>query len=914
MNLNCWLSSFPQSTLQFNFLFFYVVGGTSQPQSHEIVTVGDSLVNPGMRNIDSRRHSSPSLSPSPHHHQLNRQRGVTSPPQIMSRPITSPPPLIPSPARDPERSKHLSKDSAKSPVQRDDDRVRQISTDRNRQQSSRDQALRDADKGRGSSQDQPSKDSDKNRSSREHMQKDSEKGEIPAKDPEKRRSLSKDSGLKESERGRPLSRDPLRDSEKGRQMNRDSEKGRHTSRESSNRETEKSKSSSRDASYKDMEKARSLSRDAGMRDSEKHKQYSRETGKDSGQGKDRLSSRDTDKSRPPSRDSSYRSTEKNKDSGSGKDSHHGSQSKPVGGESKSPRLAPAGSGQSSPPVGTAVLTGQQRGGSVKQTDKQGKHGGKDQDVPGNLSLLPRHRSTPTNTTQSKASSGKESSSGTGNLMPASLHKDSVVGKSGSPQSSYQKSNARKSNDYSSGPATAAAMKPMWPSRTPAEDDVVKRGSMHLASPAAASAAKDKHPKVKTAGSREVSKDREREKSLQNSNSSNKIPFLNNNTKATGSSNTHATNPSSHNSSNSKGPVLGNSTKAHGKAQGEKPENQGGDRSSSKSRENYSCPERKNSSSLDNLQQLQQGGLAPEKGVKTSSQSHTKPTTNQLSSREKKRSVKPPSVPLLKTDIKTDPNGTSTVGGISSSCPTTTTSTVSPAGQGTRRSARSALLSSPSASSSDSSESDTQTQTEEDDLRKGHSRGERRDHHGLLAQGTEDEGDGPEDDHDRGMDDKHHEDDSDGSGSAKRRYPRRSARARSNMFFGLTPFYGVRSYGEEDLPFYSSGDGAGAMLKRRTGGRKKSAEGQVDGADDMSTTSSSVDSEDDDDSGIKQRGKDPYYYNFTRTIINPGEGLPSIEGIDQCLGRGSQLQRFLKDEEQQQQRAQGKAEEDMLSAL
>ncbi|XP_054989215.1 histone-lysine N-methyltransferase 2A isoform X1 [Sorex araneus] len=80
------------------------------------------------------------------------------------------------------------------------------------------------------------------------------------------------------------------------------------------------------------------------------------------------------------------------------------------------------------------------------------------------------------------------------------------------------------------------------------------------------------------------------------------------------------------------------------------------------------------------------------------------------------------------------------------------------------------------------------------------------------------------------------------GSFKRRYPRRSARARSNMFFGLTPLYGVRSYGEEDLPFYSSSTG-----KKRG---KRSAEGQVDGADDLSTS--------DED--------DLYYYNFTRTVI------------------------------------------------
>lgn len=81
------------------------------------------------------------------------------------------------------------------------------------------------------------------------------------------------------------------------------------------------------------------------------------------------------------------------------------------------------------------------------------------------------------------------------------------------------------------------------------------------------------------------------------------------------------------------------------------------------------------------------------------------------------------------------------------------------------------------------------------------------------------------------------------GSYKRRYPRRSARARSNMFFGLTPLYGVRSYGEEDIPFYSNSTG-----KKRG---KRSAEGQVDGADDLSTS--------DED--------DLYYYNFTRTVVS-----------------------------------------------
>ncbi|XP_038610227.1 histone-lysine N-methyltransferase 2A [Tachyglossus aculeatus] len=109
------------------------------------------------------------------------------------------------------------------------------------------------------------------------------------------------------------------------------------------------------------------------------------------------------------------------------------------------------------------------------------------------------------------------------------------------------------------------------------------------------------------------------------------------------------------------------------------------------------------------------------------------------------------------------------------------------------------------------------------------------------------------------------------GAYKRRYPRRSARARSNMFFGLTPLYGVRSYGEEDLPFYSNSSG-----KKRG---KRSAEGQVDGADDLSTS--------DED--------DLYYYNFTRTVIASGGeerlgprglfreeeqcGLPKISQLD-----------------------------------
>ncbi|XP_066495898.1 histone-lysine N-methyltransferase 2A [Tiliqua scincoides] len=103
------------------------------------------------------------------------------------------------------------------------------------------------------------------------------------------------------------------------------------------------------------------------------------------------------------------------------------------------------------------------------------------------------------------------------------------------------------------------------------------------------------------------------------------------------------------------------------------------------------------------------------------------------------------------------------------------------------------------------------------------------------------------------------------GAYKRRYPRRSARARSNMFFGLTPLYGVRSYGEEDLPFYSSSTG-----KKRG---KRSAEGQVDGADDLSTS--------DED--------ELHYYSFTRTVVSSTEEPNLFREEEQCsLPKISQL--------------------------
>ncbi|KAL0973044.1 hypothetical protein UPYG_G00198150 [Umbra pygmaea] len=325
-------------------------------------------------------------------------------------------------------------------------------------------------------------------------------------------------------------------------------------------------------------------------------------------------------------------------------------------------------------------------------------------------------------------------------------------------------------------------------------------------------------------------------------------------------------------------TLGNNTKASGKVDGEKLESQGRGERSSKNNEMFSSPEKTIRSSLEVNPQAK---LVSERSLRPS-QVQAKATACEFAAaKDKKRAIgKASLIPL-----KADPNGTTTVGTSSDSNSTTS---ICPSSKGRPPNCRS-----PPSASSESSESDSLPQHSLD------CRDEQ-----LLPHCTEDEGTSDRDDHalleDEGGDvDKHHEDDSDGSGSAKRRYPRRSARARSNMFFGLTPFYGVRSYGEEDIPLYSSsGDG---HSKRRAGGSRRSAEGQVDGADDMSTSSSG-------DSGAEEEGrnnqcsnKDPYYYNFTRTIINPGPGLPSIEGIDQCLGRSSQLQRYLKDEEEEEER-------------
>lgn len=503
---------------------------------------------------------------------------------------------------------------------------------------------------------------------------------------------------------------------------------------------------------------------------------------------------------------------------------------------------PASINQVSPPLGTAVLTGHQRGsGSLK--NEKGKQATKDTDLPAGATFMSSH---PLATLpKDKANPIKE-----GNVTSMAASKDS--GKTGSLQSVYSKSGSRKSHDYASGPAAAAAMKPLWSSGTKVGEEEIKRGFQASAAVTVShgtSSTKEKHSKVKMNVSRDVSK--ERKETHQNRN-----PVLNSNSKS-GNVKTQGQGPPPHNISN-KDTALSSNT-GSGTVEVNKLDQKEVEKPL-KSKERFSY-EKKHSSAMDAIQPKAGG----DKGIRPQ-QVHPK------SSKEVTPVVKKQTERLPILSQKMDPNGTKAV---SISPNTNTYTSVTPSNQGPQRRSR-AVVFSPSASS-ESSESDSHIHPDDPE------------EHLLDHQCAEDGEDNNLED--EGSIDKHHEEDSDGSaGSAKRRYPRRSARARSNMFFGLTPFYGVRSYGEEDMPFYRSGE---ISMKKRTGSSKRSAEGQVDGADDMST-SSSADSGEDEEGGIGSN-KDTYYYNFTRTIINPNSGLPSIAGIDQCLGRGSQIHRFLRDQ-------------------
>ncbi|KAI1893780.1 hypothetical protein AGOR_G00127190 [Albula goreensis] len=230
----------------------------------------------------------------------------------------------------------------------------------------------------------------------------------------------------------------------------------------------------------------------------------------------------------------------------------------------------------------------------------------------------------------------------------------------------------------------------------------------------------------------------------------------------------------------------------------------------------------------------------ERGLRAS-EVHTHKVGRELSQKEKKQLNKV-NLPLLRMDSKETKVISTSQAAVSS-----TNSSLSAAAQGSHERSSSSLLFFTTSSSSDSSESESE--------------------HNLSAHHSKGDEDGPEEGEEVGSAaDENSKDDSDGSSSAKRRYPQRSARARSNTFFGLTPFYGVCSYGAEDSPFHSHGEACG---QKRAGGRssKSSAEGQVDGADDI--TSSSDDSEEDEDGVSPCPSKDSYYYNFTRTVINPG---------------------------------------------
>uniref|UniRef100_A0A672QIG3 Histone-lysine N-methyltransferase n=1 Tax=Sinocyclocheilus grahami TaxID=75366 RepID=A0A672QIG3_SINGR len=484
--------------------------------------------------------------------------------------------------------------------------------------------------------------------------------------------------------------------------------------------------------------------------------------------------------------------------------------------------------QVAPPLGTAVLTGHQRGSGSLKTEK-GKQATKDTDLPAGVTFMSSH---PLATLpKDKANTVKE-----GNVASVAASKD--IGKTVSPQPVYSKSGSRKSHCYASGPA--AAMKPLWSSGAKVGEEDLKRGFQTSAAVNAShgtSSTKDKHSKVKMNVSRDVSK--ERKESAQN-------PVLNSNSKSSNVK-TQGQGPPPHNTSN-KATALSSNTgsckvevNTFDQKEMEKP---------FKSKERFSF-EKKHSSAMDAIQPK----AGSERGTRP-------PQVHPKSSKEVTPVVKKPTERLPLMSQKMDPNGTEAV---SMSPNTNTYTSVTPSNQGPQRRSSRVMVFSPSASS-ESSESDSHIHPDDSEEQ-------------LMDHQCADDGE----DHnleDEGSVDKRHEEDSDGSaGSAKRRYPRRSARARSNMFFGLTPFYGVRSYGEEDIPFYRTGE---ISMKKRTGSSKRSAEGQVDGADDMST-SSSADSGEDEEGGIGSN-KDAYYYNFTRTIINPNSGLPPINLELQQIGQ------------------------------
>ncbi|XP_064207004.1 histone-lysine N-methyltransferase 2A-like isoform X3 [Anguilla rostrata] len=534
--------------------------------------------------------------------------------------------------------------------------------------------------------------------------------------------------------------------------------------------------------------------------------------------------------------------------------------RPAGGQVERPASrasetlpALAGSSQVSPPLATAVLSGHQRGGSGSVKAEKGKLNIKE--LPAGTGLASRH---PTATLPKDASGSDPAKEPNPSLVPGS--KDPV--NPGSPQQvlglppPHHKSVGRKAQELRVGQAAPTVTKPLRTSGASAiTTDTAAKPAAKSASQVAVSsvtgrgisALKETRSKVRTPGVRESGK--ERGKAPQNSVAQMDVP-----------------------DGDTKGPGALEPGEV-GKPTRDVP---------LKARERFSSPERKNSTTPEEA--LGRFGFV--KGQR-SSHAPSEITRKDSSSRDRKRTIK-----VTLTPLRMDSNGTKTA----STSGTAMSASLSPAGLGSKKKAsRSPLFDQRGVW--DSSESDGPTLPEEDPekgLFSPHPDGEDGEGHGVEEGGEHSLEDGS-------SADKHHEGDGDSAGSAKRRYPRRSARARSNMFFGLTPFYGVRSYGEEDLPFCSGGEGSG---KRRAGGGtgKRSAQGQVDGADDTSTTSSGESGEE-EEGGVGQCAEDAYYYNFTRTIISPTAGsvLP-MGGMQRCLmGRGSQLHRFLKEDRRDEER-------------
>lgn len=496
----------------------------------------------------------------------------------------------------------------------------------------------------------------------------------------------------------------------------------------------------------------------------------------------------------------------------------------------------------SPPLGTAVLTEHQRSTDSMRIEK-GKTMTKDNDLPAEATLLtfnPHATDSNDNGVQ-----GKEA-------VITAVAESKDIRKTASAQALHHKTGGRKSHDCISGPSPAAALKPLWSPGAIMREEDIKRGCQTNPSVVAChvtTITKEKPSKVKLTEGKDVSK--ERKEVPQNS----KAQILNSNSSSSKGSNIKTQTQVSSSRNNNKGAAVV-SNKTSGSVEMTKSHNQRNERQV-KSRERFST-QRKHSSTVEAVQ-----------SVPSSQHSLGSPHVHPKAGEEPVPVEKHCTERLSLVSQTMDPNGTKAV----STCSNTNTSTSRcPASHSSQRKPSHAMLFSPFASS-ESSESDSHTPPEE--------------HQNVDHHCADDDGDGV--DHhleDESSPEKHHEEDSDGS--TKRRYPRRSARARSNMFFGLTPFYGVRSYGEEDIPFYSSGD---IPIRKRSGGSKRSAEGQVDGADDMSTSSSADSGEDEEGFGPN---KDSYYYNFTRTIINPSSSFSSIEGIDHCLGRRSQIHRFMRD--------------------